>query len=218
MSKGAEFRQGWRVLLGCILGVAVGGPALFYLPIGVLMKPIEADLHISRTVLSGGLFLFTIVTAAIAPFLGGLVDKIGVRIPALLSFAGLVLVFCGFAVTLHSAFSFYVLSALCAVAGAGSTPLTFTRAINDWFVHTRGLAIGLMLMGTGLTVAILPSALTYMISAHGWRSGYFGLAAAVLLILPIVAYALSLKPSEAAQYPGNTNAPVNRAAIAELYS
>lgn len=213
----AEFRRGWGVLLGCLLGMAVGGPTLFYLPIGVLMKPIEADLHVSRTVLSGGLLLFTVVTAIASPFIGGLIDRIGVRIPIVCSLVGLVLVYGGFGLFLRSAAGFYALSLLCALAGAGSTALAFTRAVSDWFVEARGLAVGAMLMGSALTVALVPSLLTAVIAADGWRAGYFALAGLVLIALPVIAACVRLDPRKAGRSLRRDSGD-EPPGLAELYS
>lgn len=191
-----EFRRGWKVLLGSILGVGIGGPSLFYYPAGVFMKELERDLGMSRTALSAGMLLFTLAVAVVSPLVGSLIDKFGVRVPIATSLSALALCYVSFAFFLRSVFSFYLLNFVCALACAGSTPLSFTRAVNDWFTRARGLALGMMLMGTGLTAAMLPRVLATVINAYNWRAGYLFLSMLVVGTGPIIVWLVRLNPNK----------------------
>jgi MFS family permease len=121
------------------------------------------------------------------PFVGGLADRIGVRKVAIGTLALFGLCFAALAFTPASLLGFYLLWILLGALGGGSTPVTWTRAVNAWFVYNRGLALALTLMGTGLTAAFLPSFATWLIEQYGWRQAFLGIAVLPLLVaLPVV--------------------------------
>jgi hypothetical protein len=128
------------------------------------------------------------------PFIGGLADRIGVRKVAIGTLALFGLSFAALAFTPASLFAFYLLWIVMGALGGGSTPVTWTRAVNAWFVHNRGLALALTLMGTGVTAALLPSLATWLIGEFGWRKAFIGIAAALAVSLP-VAYWLFPRPT-----------------------
>ena len=159
------------------------------------MKELERDLGMSRTALSAGMLLFTLALV-VSPLVGNLIDKFGVRVPIATSLSALALCYVSFAFFLRSVFSFYLLNFVCALACAGSTPLSFTRAVNDWFTRARGLALGMMLMGTGLTAAMLPRVLATVINAYNWRAGYLFLSMLVVGTGPIIVWLVRLNPNK----------------------
>jgi sugar phosphate permease len=68
------------------------------------------------------------------------------------------------------------------VIAAGTLPMTWTRAVIGWFVASRGIALGLSLVGTGVVGALLPSYISWLIVEVGWRNAYLGIAAVPLVI------------------------------------
>ena len=142
------------------------------------------------------MLLFTLAVAFVSPLIGSMIDKFGVRAPIAMSLGALALCYTSFAFFLDSLFSFYLLNLVCALACAGSTPLSFTRAVNDWFTRARGLALGMMLMGTGLTAAMLPRVLTTVINAYNWRAGYLFLSMIVVGTGPIIVWLVRLNPNK----------------------
>jgi predicted MFS family arabinose efflux permease len=55
-----------------------------------------------------------------------------------------------------------------------------------WFERNRGLALALMLSGTGLAAAVIPSTVTWTIQRWDWRAAFLLLAALpVVLVLPL---------------------------------
>ena len=51
---------------------------------------------------------------------------------------------------------FYAIWALVGVLGIGSTPVTWSRTINMWFFESRGLALGILLLGTSISGLLIP--------------------------------------------------------------
>jgi predicted MFS family arabinose efflux permease len=72
------------------------------------------------------------------------------------------------------------------LVGIGTTPLTFSRLVNLWFLRNRGLALGIMLIGTSLSTLVAPPLIVWAITAGGWRTAYVAVAALPLLVgLPL---------------------------------
>ena len=64
----------------------------------------------------------------------------------------------------------------------GATIMPYSKVVSLWFDRRRGLALGLAMAGVGLGGIILPSYATWLLTHFGWRAGFMGIGAAVLLI------------------------------------
>jgi MFS family permease len=130
------------------------------------------------------------------PVIGMLIDRFGVR-----RVAGV----CGIMVALlyiiaanqPGTFAFYlVLMAFAGIFGAGTGSVVYTRPVVGWFDRQRGLALGLATAGTAVTIFIAPPIMQEVISAYGWRWGFYGLAILTALIgLPLALYLIG-KPAQ----------------------
>ena len=69
-----------------------------------------------------------------------------------------------------------------ALLGAGTIPVTWTRAIATSFFKRRGLALGLALTGTGICASIAPHYTVWLTDHYGWRGAYVGLALVPLVL------------------------------------
>ena len=192
----AEFRRGWPVLLAAALGTACGASPIPFNAIGPFTRPLADEFGWGRGDIQLALFWFTAAVVIVVPFIGGLADRIGVRKVAIGTLALFGIGFAALALTPASLVAFYLLWALMGLLGGGSTPVSWTRAINGWFVHNRGLALALTLMGTGITAAILPSLATWLIEHYGWRAAFVGISLLPLAIGLPVAIWLFREPSE----------------------
>jgi MFS family permease len=75
---------------------------------------------------------------------------------------------------------------LLAFAGVGTLQVTWSHLVNDWFERNRGLALAIVLSGTGLAASVLPPVLTWAIARWDWRAGFVVMAAPTLLLtLPL---------------------------------
>lgn len=204
-----EFRRGGRVLFAAAVGTAFGASPIPFNSIGPFTKPLAEEFGWGRGDIQLALFCFTVAVVVTVPFIGGLADRLGVRKVAIGTLALFGLSYAALAFTPASLAVFYLLWVLMGALGGGSTPVTWTRAVNGWFVHNRGLALALTLFGTGLTAAFLPSFATWLIEAYGWRAAFVGVALLPLgVALPIVLW-LFREPGQ-----GETDALVAAAARA----
>ena len=180
MSGTSEFGRGWKVLTASMIGVACGASPLPFITIGFFIDPLQQEFGWSRTEISLGVSIYGILAALLAPIFGGLADRHGVRPVALGSIAIFGLTFASFAVVPGELWAFYLVWLMIGLFGIGSTPVTWSRAVNLWFFRQRGLALGLMLVGTSVSAIVLPFLTTYFITHYGWRMAY-----ALLALLPL---------------------------------
>lgn len=186
MTQASEFRAGGKPLAAALLGVACGASPIPFNVIGFLFAPLNAEFGWSRGEVSIGITIFGVVASLLAPLYGSLADRIGVRPVALWSLAAFGLCFAAFALTPPSLIGFYALFLLLGLVGIGSTPVTWSRAISMWFFKNRGLALGVMLLGTSLSAMVVPSIVVWAIEGFGWRTMHVIIAALPLLVaLPI---------------------------------
>jgi MFS family permease len=92
------------------------------------------------------------------------------------------------------------LTALLALATSGSSPLPFTRLVVAAFRRHRGLAVGLVMAGTGIGAIVAPAVLAPVVASAGWRQGYLLLSA--LVLAATVPVALLLRGAETTTAPG----------------
>lgn len=194
-----EFAKGWKVLLAATLGVMCGASPIPYAIVGFTVKPLKDEFGWSQTETVLPITIFGVIAAFLAPVFGWMADRIGVRPVALWSLFGFAAAFAaisltpsndgGLAMTVY--YGFWVVLGL---VGIGSTPVTWSRAINLWFYKNRGLALGILLTGTSFTAMLVPQVAVRIIEAFGWRSMFASLALFPIAAL-IIAYFQFREPS-----------------------
>ena len=183
----AEFSRGWPLILASFIGMMAGLTALPFYSYGVFAIPLEEAFGWTRAETNSALMFQTIGVLAVLPFLGWVCDKFGVRRIALVSLLLFGVMFAAMSLLKGNIYQYYATALLFGVVGAGTLPITWTRAINGAFDDNRGLALGFALMGTGVTGFIVPKIATWGIENYGWENAYLILAAIPLIIgLPIV--------------------------------
>jgi MFS transporter, OFA family, oxalate/formate antiporter len=170
LAKRGEFSLGWKVLLAGFLGTMCGASPIPFNVLGALFDPLNVEFGWSRAQISGGITVFGIVASLMAPVFGWLSDRYGVRNVALWSLLAFALSFSSLYLTPVSIIGFYLLWFFVGLVGIGSTPVTWSRATSMWFVKNRGLALGMMLIGTSAAAFIVPSIAVWAIQNYGWRA------------------------------------------------
>jgi MFS family permease len=181
-----EFRRGWRVVLSAMVGIGLGlSPVPFY-TIGILAPELAREFGWNFGQIMLGISFTTAGVVLASPLVGLLADRFGVRIVTLVSIALFSLSFMSFALTNGSLILYYATWTLVATLGAGTLPITWTRAVNNWFDRRKGFALGLCLLGTGLFGYLVKPYAADVIQAYGWRAAYVAIGALPLLIaLPV---------------------------------
>ncbi|NBC37093.1 MFS transporter [Novosphingobium sp. FSY-8] len=165
-----EFAMGWPMVLAAAFGVALGTMGMGFYSLGLFVKPLQAEFGWSRAAVSGAATFQQLGIFLSAPVVGLLADRIGVRPIALASYIAMPLALVALSHTGNSVVEWYALWLLVSLAGCGTAPTIWARAVSARFDAARGLALGLMLMGTGSAAVLAPALLGPVIAAHGWRT------------------------------------------------
>lgn len=189
-SKYAEFRFGWGVVLASAVGIGLGMSPLPFYTIGVLAEPLSQTFGWGRAQIMSGMIPFTIAAVLVSPLVGLLTDRFGPRRVVLISIALFSLAMMSFSLLNGSIGRYRTIWTLLAICGAGTLPIAWTKAVNNWFLKSRGLALGLSLLGTGLFGLFAKHWAFFLIEAVGWRFAYVGVGALPLCIAWPIAFML----------------------------
>lgn len=149
--------------------------------------------------------LLFLLVAICSPFVGYLMDKISIKGMMLV---GTLLLLGGFVTFAHLTslqhlMMAYVLFAL-GITLAGIIPSM--KIITNWFVKNRGMAVGLLLVGSSLGGAVFNPLAGQFISSYGWREAlaYLGVLTAVLILVPLLGLVREKPTAEALENTAGT--------------
>jgi len=136
---------------------------------------ILAEFNVPRASLSGIFSLSMFVMFSASLMAGPLLDRWGPRlvIPTGFLLMGLGLYKCGSVSSPYQLYAFFGL--LVAAGGSFAGWMPNTAVVSQWFVRHRGLAVGVVTAGMGLSVFFIPLT-QVLIERLGWRSAFWGLA------------------------------------------
>lgn len=182
----SEFRAGGKPLFASMVGIAFGASPIVYNVMPLVIGPIHREFGWDFTLISGGLAAYGLLGASLAPVFGYLADRYGARPVTLLSMIAFSGVFAGFAFLPNSKSIFFSLCLLMGLITIGTSPVTFTRVVSAWFYQKRGLALGMMLLGTSLTGLIIPHVTLFAMDTGSWRTAFISAASLpIFLALPL---------------------------------
>jgi MFS family permease len=191
----SEFRVGWRFIILALFGVATSAAVVPLYGFGAMVMPLEQAFGWQRSdLMATATFIY--VGAIFSSQLAGVLNRrYGIRPVAIGSLMGLPLIFLLMSrldLFGHSIWLLYALFFLVTFAGVGTLQVTWTQLINLWFEKNRGLALAIILSGSGFTGLLLPSLITAAVTEWGWRAGFVAMAALPLLLtLPLALWWLS---------------------------
>jgi len=200
-TRRSEFRLGWKVLLASMLGVMCGASPIPFNTIGFFIGPLNQEFGWTFRDISIGITIFGVLASFLAPLFGAMADRFGVRPVALLSLLAFGLAFASFYFTPGTLPGFYGMWVLVGLVGIGSTPVTWSRAVNLWFYRNRGLALGITLVGTSLAAMLVPPLTVWAIGEFGWRTAYPIVALLPLLVALPVGVLFFREPTAAERPP-----------------
>lgn len=207
------FRNKWWIVVASVLALIVGQGSINTFAAGVFLKSVAKDLNFGRGVISTAIGLGQITTAIGTPFLGRLLDRYGVRpvlLPAIVLFA---VATAALSLLQPSTAILFLLFAISGLLGSGQTPTAYSKMISARFDSQRGLALGIALAGVGLGTAIIPQFSIWLLRNFGWRTGYFGLAASII-VLAFIPVALFFREPASENAGGGAKKTAAAAALA----
>ncbi|MBY9066999.1 MFS transporter [Hyphomonas sp. WL0036] len=186
MTARQEFTASWPVVVASALAISVGLMGIGFYSLGLFVNPLQEEFGWSRAEVSGAATFQQLGIFISAPIVGWLADRIGTRPIAIASYIATPLALVALANAGPSVPAWYALWMLVSLAGCGTTPAIWARVVSMRFDAARGLALGLMLVGTGVAAILAPAVLGPIFVEHGWRDAVLVVAGATALIgLPV---------------------------------
>lgn len=183
--KTAKIFYGWYVVgVGFLANVASSFALASTL--SIFLKPLTAELGISRGVFSLLRSGEGIVAAGLAPLVGTLVDRYGGR---WLMALGAAIVGVGYLLLSHiGSFSEFaaIRLTLVTVGDVLMGYMVVNVVVAQWFVRKRGRAFAFTSMGVGFAKVCMPVLVAWLLVSLGWRQTWtvFALLTVGLLVLP----------------------------------
>lgn len=185
VSAKIEWQRGWPLPVVAAVGLMLNPFHLYSL--GVFLEPVEQAMGWSRTEIALGMTVASVISLAIVPVVGWMVDRFGPRriaIPAVTLYCISVALL---GTTGSSHWNWWILWGLLSFGSSATSPVIWTTAVASRFDKSRGMAMALTLCGAGLSSIMAPLLANALIQNFGWRWGYIGSGAIMLVIaLPLM--------------------------------
>lgn len=192
MSDSAEeFRRSWRIVAAAMIGLGFGYAGLAVYCFGVFVDPLAKAFGWSLTAIGGWTLFANIGYCMVVPFAGRLTDRLGVRRVVMLSIPFFSVTLASMCMLRGNLWALYASGVAVGCVGAGTTAITYGRAVNSWYNVGRGTALGLMTAGLGLASTLTPSLLQGTADRFGWRMGFLLMALIALCPLPLMYFWLN---------------------------
>lgn len=156
----------------------------------------------SRAEIMAAFTILLVCTSLMAPFAGRLIDRYGVRkvisLGTLLPVIGLVLLS-----QMNSLWHYYTGYAVIGIGINSANQISTSYIISHWFIKRRGMAIGIIAMGMGVSgIVFAPLVGVYLIPHLGWSNAFLSLAVIVGgLIIPLSLFVIRTKPADLGLIP-----------------
>ena len=171
-----------------------------YITYGVFFSAFLAEFGWSRATISGASSLFFFMFGLVGILTGRLVDRIGPRI---------VMTGCGFFYGLgyllmsqiQSVWQLYLFYGLIVAIGFSGIDVVTLSTVARWFTRLRGTMSGIIKVGAGVGLLLMPLVTNWLISSYGWRTSYTIIGLAVLVFVLVPSQFLKRDPSEIGLLP-----------------
>jgi MFS family permease len=202
-----EFKRGWRVLILALVGVAASSSSLLLYSFGALVIPLEQAMGWPRSQLQAAITALSLGTIVSSQLVGWLNLRYGLRRVTLVSLLLLTVAMLLLSRVQGSIWMLYLGFFLVPLAGVGTLQVTWSHLVNLWFEENRGLALAIILSGSGMAAILLPMLVTRAIGHWDWRAGFVALA----LVPLVLALPLALRWLETRHASADTQALRNEA-------
>lgn len=167
---------------------------------GIFFKPLLGEFGWSRATISGAASVSQIVMGFGAIALGKLNDRFSPRI---------LIVFCGILAGLgyflmsqiNNIWQLYLFHGLIVGIGVSGTDVILLSTTARWFIKRRGMMSGIVKIGTGVGIMIMPLVASWLISSHGWRTSFEVIGIALFIAMVLGAQLLRRDPAQMGQLP-----------------
>lgn len=192
-NKGNPLFYGYHIMMASLLIMLliVG----FFISFGVFLTPLHAEFGWSRMAISAAYSMGCVVSGICSIVFGRICDKYG---PRELLTAGGVVFGTGFLLlsTLDSLWQLYFFFGLLVCMWPDPSVGLLLSTTSRWFVKKRALVTGVVGIGIGLGIMLIPLLASYLISNHGWRYAYSLMGIIAIACIVPLAQVLRRDPSK----------------------
>jgi predicted MFS family arabinose efflux permease len=197
---------GWAVVAAAFAGVMVSFAPIVPYTFSLFLNPLYAAFGWKREAIGRTFALAAITVALVSPGIGLLLDRFPPRriiLPSILIFALALASLSRLGPNIRQFyFTFFVLG----LVANGTAQFAYARTVLSWFHKRRGLALALVLTGSGVGSILIPPLIQWTIAHHGWRSAYVLLGGIALLGLPLTALLVRNRPDAVMAHEGDLSA------------
>lgn len=198
-SKRRRIHPAWWV--AAVAFLALLAAAGFRAAPGALMVPLHDDFGWSTSVMSLAVSINLVLYGLTSPFAAALMDRFGIRQVVAVALA-LVAAGAGGSVIMTASWQLLIFWGLLIGLGTGSMALIFAATIaNRWFVHRRGLVMGMLTAGSATGQLIFLPPVAAIAESTGWRPASLLIAGAALVAVPIVWFVIRDYPEDRGVLP-----------------
>ncbi len=160
---------------------------------------LRRSLALSQTELSATYLLATLLAAIPLGYVGGLVDRVGLKRSMLTAVAAMSAA-CLLAAAVQNVPMLFAVCVAMRLVGPGVMTLLANNTLAAWFDRQLGVASSAMQLGMAAAMALVPVGILALIAAVGWREAYavLGLTLGVG-VLPLVWWAYREHPRDVGQ-------------------
>lgn len=188
------FFYGWLIVAVAFVTMAVG--VNVRTAFSLLFPPIVGEFGWERGVTAGAFSFGFLVSAALTPAMGWLMDRSG---PVAVMELGIALMGAGLLLAPLTSEPWHLYATLGVLVGGGSVCLGYSGHslyLPNWFVRRRGLATSIAFAGVGVGSVILLPWLQLLIDRVGWRSACWTMGVLVLVLLAPINLLLRKQPED----------------------
>ena len=162
---------------------------------GVYFSSLQAEFGWSRATLSAPHSLVFFLAGGFAMLAGRLTDRLGPKVVMVTSglIIGLGYLLTSRVETIFQLFLFYGV-----IIGIGNSSVNVTQLSTTvrWFIKRRGMMSGIVKVGTGAGMFIMPLVASWYMTTYGWRNAYLVLGLIAMVSVILVAQLLKRNPAQ----------------------
>lgn len=172
---------GWLIIGVAFVTMAIG--VTVRTAFSLLLPPLIGEFGWDRSLVAGAFSFGFLVSAAVGPIAGRVMDQRG---PRLVIESGVVLMALGLLLAPSIAEPWQLYLTLGVLVGVGANLMSFSAQslyLPNWFVRRRGLAISVAFSGVGVGAIVLLPWLQSIIAIGGWREACRVMGLLAILVL-----------------------------------
>ena len=181
MARSLPFYYGWVIVANTVSVSLSTRTVMAVAMLSVFVVPMTKELDWSRGLFSGAVSLGGLCAVVTSPFVGRWLDRFGAGLLLAGSSAITGLLAVGLSV-ISGPLAFYALYVPGRMIFAGPLELGLPTSISNWFIRRRPLGLAIDSVAKGAGLAIMPLVAQFIITGWDWRTAWFVLGVAILIV------------------------------------